>query len=67
MLSIVALGLVLLWALGVSTGYVLSGFIHILLILAIMLPIIHIIKIRGQRVGQADHAARIHLQEKTDP
>jgi hypothetical protein len=67
MLSIVALALALLWVLGVSTDYLLGGFIHVFLILAVMLPIIQVIKSRGQRAGQADHAARIHLQKKTAP
>ena len=48
MLWTIALVLILLWALGLVTAYTLSGFIHILLVLAIIVVIIRVIQ--GRRV-----------------
>jgi len=44
MLWTIAVILFLLWALGLVTSYTLSGFIHILLVLAIVAVIIGIIQ-----------------------
>lgn len=44
MLWTIAVVLLLLWLLGVVTAYTLGGFIHILLILAIITVLIRIIK-----------------------
>lgn len=46
MLWTIAVILIILWLLGVVTSYTLGGFIHILLILAIIVILIRII--RGQ-------------------
>ena len=46
MLITIAVVLLLLWLLGVITSYTLGGFIHILLILAIVVVLIRVI--RGQ-------------------
>jgi len=44
MLWTIAVILIVLWALGLVTSYTLSGFIHILLVLAIVAVIIGIIQ-----------------------
>jgi len=48
MLMAIALILLVLWALGLATAYTLSGFIHILLVLAIVVFLIRIIQ--GRRI-----------------
>jgi hypothetical protein len=48
MLWTVAVVLLVLWALGLATAYTLSGFIHILLALAIITILIRVIQ--GRRV-----------------
>ena len=48
MLWTIALILVVLWALGLATAYTLSGFVHILLVLAVVAVLIRIIQ--GRRV-----------------
>ncbi len=48
MLETVAVLLVLLWALGYFTAYTMGGFIHVLLVLAVVVVLIRII--RGQRI-----------------
>ena len=40
--------LLILWALGLVTGYTLSGFVHILLVLAVVVLIINLVQ--GRRV-----------------
>jgi Family of unknown function (DUF5670) len=44
MLWTIAVILFVLWALGLVTGYALSGFIHILLVLAIVVILIQVIQ-----------------------
>jgi hypothetical protein len=44
MLWTIAVVLVVLWALGLTSGYVLSGFIHILLVVAIAAVLIRVIQ-----------------------
>ena len=41
--------LLVLWALGLVTGYTMGGFIHILLVLAVVVLIINLIQ--GRRVA----------------
>ena len=48
MLWTIAVILVVLWALGMVTSYSLSGFVHILLVLAIVMVLIRVIQ--GRRV-----------------
>jgi hypothetical protein len=48
MLWTIAVILVVLWALGLVSAYTLGGFIHILLVLAIILVIIRVIQ--GRRI-----------------
>ena len=48
MLWTIAVILVVLWALGMVTSYTLSGFVHILLVLAIAMVLIRVIQ--GRRV-----------------
>lgn len=48
MLWTVAVILLILWALGLVTGYTMSGFIHILIVIAIVAVLIRIIT--GRRV-----------------
>jgi hypothetical protein len=48
MLWTIAVILVVLWALGIVTSYTLSGFVHILLVLAIVMVLIRIIQ--GRRI-----------------
>jgi len=47
MLETIAVLLVLLWLLGMLTAYTLGGFIHILLLIAILAVLFRVI--RGQR------------------
>jgi hypothetical protein len=44
MLWTIAVSLLVLWALGLVTSYTLSGFIHILLVLAIVVVLIRVIQ-----------------------
>jgi hypothetical protein len=44
MLIAIAVILVVLWLLGVVTAYTLGGFIHILLVLAIIMVLVRLIK-----------------------
>jgi hypothetical protein len=44
MLWSIAIVLIVLWLLGIVTAYTLGGFIHILLIIAIVVVLIRIIK-----------------------
>ena len=48
MLWSIAVILVVLWALGLATAYTLGGFIHILLVIAIIAVLIRVIQ--GRRV-----------------
>jgi hypothetical protein len=48
MLWTIAVILVVLWALGMVTSYTLSGFVHILLVLAIVMVLIRVIQ--GRRL-----------------
>lgn len=48
MLSAIAIVLVLLWLLGLVTAHTIGGFIHILLVIAIIAVLIRII--RGKKV-----------------
>ena len=44
MLWTIAVILFVLWALGLATAYTMSGLIHILLVLAIVVILIHVIQ-----------------------
>jgi Family of unknown function (DUF5670) len=44
MLETVAVVLLLLWALGLVTSYTLSGFIHILLVAAVVVVLVRVIQ-----------------------
>jgi hypothetical protein len=44
MLWTIAVILFVLWALGLATAYTMSGFIHILLVLAIVIVLIRVIQ-----------------------
>jgi Family of unknown function (DUF5670) len=48
LLVIVAVALLLLWLLGLVTSYTLGGFIHVLLVIAIIVVLIRIIQ--GRKV-----------------
>ncbi len=48
MLMTIAIILLVLWALGLVTSYTLGGFIHILLVLAIIVVLIRVIQ--GRRI-----------------
>ena len=48
MLWTIAVILVGLWALGIVTSYTLSGFVHILLVLAVVMVLIRVIQ--GRRI-----------------
>ncbi len=48
MLMTIAIILLILWALGLVTSYTLGGFLHILLVLAIIVSVIRVIQ--GRRV-----------------
>jgi hypothetical protein len=47
MLWTIALILVVLWLLGLVTSYTIGGFIHILLVIAIVMILINLIRGRG--------------------
>jgi hypothetical protein len=47
MLWTIAVILVVMWALGMATAYTMSGFIHILLVLAIIVVLIRVIQGRS--------------------
>lgn len=48
MLWILAVLLVVLWALGLVTSYTLGGFIHILLVLAVVVVLVRLVQ--GRRI-----------------
>ncbi|WP_157686317.1 lmo0937 family membrane protein [Perlucidibaca aquatica] len=48
MLSTIALVLIVLWALGLVSAYTMGGFIHLLLVVAIIVLLIRVIQ--GRRV-----------------
>jgi hypothetical protein len=47
MLETIAIILLILWALGLVTSYTMGGFIHILLVIAIVVIIIRVIRGRS--------------------
>jgi len=49
MLWTIAVILVVLWALGLVSGYTMGAFIHVLLVLAVILVLVRIIQ--GRRIG----------------
>jgi hypothetical protein len=49
MLYTIAVILVILWLLGLVSSYTMGGFIHVLLVLAIIVVIINIAQGRGSR------------------
>ena len=49
MLWTVAVVLLVLWALGLVTSYTMGGFIHLLLVIAIVVVLINVIQ--GRKVG----------------
>ncbi len=48
MLTTIAIVLIILWLLGIVTSYTIGGFIHILLVIAIIMILIRLI--RGEKV-----------------
>ncbi len=48
MLSTLAVILVVLWLLGLVTSYTLGGFIHVLLVIAVIMVLLRVI--RGQKI-----------------
>jgi len=48
LLYIVAVTLLVLWALGMVTAYTMGGFIHLLLVVAVVVVLVRIIQ--GQRI-----------------
>jgi hypothetical protein len=51
MLWTIAIVCVLLWAFGLATSVTMGGFIHVLVVLAVALPLVRIIKARGHRAS----------------
>ena len=47
MLGTIAVILLILWALGLVTSYTMGGFIHILLVVAIIMILVRVIQGRG--------------------
>ena len=47
MLESIAIVLILLWALGLVSSYTIGGFIHILLVIAIVMVLLRLISGRG--------------------
>ncbi len=50
MLELISLILVVLWILGLVTSYTMGGFIHILLVIAVVLVLLRFIRGRGIRL-----------------
>ena len=48
MLTLIAIILIILWLLGLVTSYTLGGFIHILLVIAIIVILLRVI--RGKKI-----------------
>ena len=48
MLGTIAIVLIVMWLLGLVTSYTMGGFIHILLVLAVVSVLIHLIQ--GRRI-----------------
>jgi Flp pilus assembly protein TadB len=65
MLTTIAAILALIWAFGTATSYTLGGFLHVLVIFAVALPIIQLIRRRSQRTSKFDHESRIHIGKTT--
>lgn len=59
MLQIIAVVLIILWLLGFITAYTMGGFIHILLVIAIVLILVRIIK--GKPLQQYWNAFTVKL------
>ena len=51
MLSTIAIVLIILWLLGMATSYTLGGFVHILLVVAIVVALIRLIQGRNPLKG----------------
>jgi hypothetical protein len=51
MLSTIAIVLIILWLLGMVTSYTLGGFVHILLVIAIVVVLMRIIQGRNPLKG----------------
>jgi len=49
MLWMIAMLLMLLWLLGVMSSYMMGGFIHLLLVVALVMALVHIIQ--GRRTA----------------
>jgi hypothetical protein len=47
MLETVAIVLLILWALGMVSSYTIGGFIHILLVIAVVMILVRLIRGRG--------------------
>ncbi len=47
MLQTIAIILIILWALGLVTSYTMGGFIHILLVIAVVVILLRLIQGRG--------------------
>lgn len=50
MLWTIAIILIVLWALGLVSSYTMGGFIHILLVLAVIVVLLNLIQGRGGRL-----------------
>ncbi|MES2314979.1 MAG: lmo0937 family membrane protein [Patescibacteria group bacterium] len=48
MLTTIAIILIVLWLLGIVTSYTIGGFIHVLLVVAVIMILVRLI--RGQKV-----------------
>ena len=48
MLTTIAIVLIILWALGMITSFTIGGFIHILLVIAVIMILIRVI--RGEKI-----------------
>lgn len=50
MLWTIAVVLLVLWALGLVTSYTMGGFIHILIVIAVVMVLVNLISSRGRSV-----------------
>jgi hypothetical protein len=49
MLYTIALVLIILWLLGIVSGYTIGAFIHVLLVIAIILVLVNLISVRKRK------------------
>jgi hypothetical protein len=62
MLYTIAVILLILWALGLVTGTTIGGFIHLLLVIAVVMILLRLIFLAGERCNKRERLPR-HQQK----